>query len=324
MHNVVVRVLRSIGALSLCLLAAALSSATSAGVQQPEVRIAEMRVEPEQATVGDRIEVTVIVAHDDGVMIIGPGFDADYGGLEVVEIPPPESDGDTTTLREVLTAFAPGDVKVPPLPIEWTAADGASGTVQTPEQSLEVRSVLQPGDDTLRPLKPQLDLDTTAPSPLVPTSVVAMMAALLAFGYYLMRRAVDARPRPPEVVLPPLSPADAARRELDALSAGDPDPRGFYAGIALVVRRYLSAQFDFPAYAMTRTELQREMTRAGIDRWPARVTGNLLEQCDAVQFAGFVPPMERREADLTAAYEIIDITSQGAPAEGSEPAASPA
>jgi hypothetical protein len=315
-------VLRSVAASLLCLLA--LSPAIGARAQQAEVRVQEMRVEPQQATVGDRIEVTVIVAHDDGVTITGPGFDADYGGLEVVEIPPPENDGDSTTLREVLTAFAPGAVTVPPLPIQWTATDGASGTVQTPAQSLEVRSVLQAGDDTLRPLKPQLDLETEAPSPLVPTSVVVMMAVLLAFGYYLMRRAVDARPRRPEVLLPPLSPGDAARRELDALSAAGADPRPFYAAIAMVMRHYLSAQFDFPAYAMTRTELQREMARAGIDRWPARVTGNLLEQCDAVQFAGFVPPVERREADLTAAYEIIDITLMSVPGQEGEQATSPA
>jgi hypothetical protein len=75
---------------------------------------------------------------------------------------------------------------------------------------------------------------------------------------------------------------------------------------------------------MTRTELQREMSRAGIDRWPARVTANLLEQCDAVQFAGFVPPPERREADLTAAYEIVEITSADAEVEGvGEPVEAP-
>ena len=61
---------------------------------------------------------------------------------------------------------------------------------------------------------------------------------------------------------------------------------------------------------MTRSELERGAERAGIDRWPARVIGNLLEQCDAVEFAAFRPAAERRSADLTAAYEIIELTTQ--------------
>ena len=92
----------------------------------------------------------------------------------------------------------------------------------------------------------------------------------------------------------------------------------FYGALAFTLRHYLSEQFGFPAYAMTRRELQRHTSRAGIDRWPARLTANLLEQCDAVQFAGFRPAPERVEADLTAAYEIIELTSgdEAAPATG--------
>ena len=81
------------------------------------------------------------------------------------------------------------------------------------------------------------------------------------------------------------------------------------------MRRYLSERYGFPAYAMTRRELQRHMSRSGLDRWPARLTGNLLEQCDAVQFARFAPAPERQDADLTAAYEIIELTQEEGPNE---------
>jgi hypothetical protein len=55
--------------------------------------------------------------------------------------------------------------------------------------------------------------------------------------------------------------------------------------------------------------MERGMMRAGIDRFVSRVTANLLEQCDAVQFARFRPPPERIDADLTAAYEIVQMTA---------------
>jgi hypothetical protein len=67
---------------------------------------------------------------------------------------------------------------------------------------------------------------------------------------------------------------------------------------------------------MTRRELERGMTRAGVDRWPARLMANLLEQCDAVQFGGFAPAPARIDADLTAAYEVIQLTAPPPPLPG--------
>jgi hypothetical protein len=34
----------------------------------------------------------------------------------------------------------------------------------------------------------------------------------------------------------------------------------------------------------------------------------LLEQCDAVLYAGYRPALERADADLTAAYEIVEMS----------------
>jgi hypothetical protein len=176
--------------------------------------------------------------------------------------------------------------------------------------------VLVPGDTSLRPLKPQLDIHEPAPSPVVPALFVAAFAGLTAFGYVLHRRAAALRPAYRGVIdaLPPPSAEALARQQLQQLvddGLAERDVAEYYTRIASVVRGYLSARFAFPAYAMTRRELEREMRRSGIDRWPARVTANLLEQCDAVEFAQFRPAPARRAADLTAAYEILDLTSTG-------------
>jgi hypothetical protein len=289
---------------------------------QEAPRIVETTLAPETATVGDRLTLTIVVAHAPDVTVEGPGFEAGFGGLEIVDVPQPLVEGSgnehTTTLTYTLAAFSTGTVEIPPLAVTYSSPVG-DGTLRTAPQRVEVQSVLGPGDASLRPLKPQLDISEGAPSPLVPTLFVAMFAALTALGYALVRRAIDARPAVVAPLAPELSPYERARLDLDALAAdGAGDPNSYYAGVAATVRRYLSARFGFPAYAMTRRELERGMARAGIDRWPSRVTANLLEQCDAVQFAGFRPPPERVEADLTAAYEIIELTRppepQAAPA----------
>lgn len=277
--------------------------------------IAGVRVTPDTATVGDRLQLTIEVDHDDAFTVEGPGFGENFGKLELIEIADPRTEirdgARRTTLGYTLAAFVTGTVELPPLSVRWRGAAG-EGAISTPAQTITIESVLTPSDDELRPLKPQLDIADQAPSPIVPVLYVAIFAALTALGYVLVSRAISARPTTstiaPEIVR---TPAEAARASLDALASSDAAQRDlaqYYATIAATVRRYLSERYGFPAYAMTRTELQQHMTREELGRWPARLTANLLEQSDAVQFAGFAPAPERAEADLTAAYEIIELT----------------
>ncbi len=283
-------------------------------------------VEPFTAAVGQRLTLTIIVEHEPGMTIEGPALDADFGSAEAVARAEPErvaiDRGERTTLAYTLVAFEAGPATVAPLELVWRAADGSSGTVTAPAAPYAIESVVQPGDDALRPLKPQLDIPQPAPSPAVPAAFVAAMAGLTALGYWLLRRTILVRPAP--VPVGPVSPAGPAADEVARAALGEiaqqelaeRDPAAYYARIAATVRQYLSARFAFPAYAMTRREMERGMRRAGIDRWPARLTVNLLEQCDAVQFAMFRPATERRQQDLAAAYEIVRLTSPAFDAAG--------
>jgi hypothetical protein len=298
--------------------ACALFAARIAHAQTPADAVSDpiAKLTPAVATVGDRLTLTITIEHREGVALTPPGYGAGFGGIEVVDIAPPSverRDGGRarTTFTYTLAAFKTGDFTVPAQSIAFTTADGSTGNVTTTPRSVTINSVLDPGDTSLRPLKPQLDIDDAAPSPIAPVLFVAMLAVLTAAGYVLQARAVAIPPPPALEAAPPPAPSDErARAALDAAAPlAEADVRAYYACIAAAVRAYLGARFDFPAYAMTRTEMERGMAAAGIDRWPARLTANLLEQCDAVQFAGFVPAAERRAADLTAAHEIIDLTS---------------
>jgi hypothetical protein len=291
----------------------------------PPPAIVSVAADPSRATVGDRITLTIVVDHDDATTVEGAGFGADAGEFEIVAVAPPRTEPHNgvsrTTIAYTLTAFRTGDLTIPPQTIAYRGPDG-NGTMTTGPTTVQIVSVLAPGETDLRPLKPQIDLKEPAPSPVVPALFVAAMAALTAFGYFLVRRAVGIHPTAAVVPAPapePPSAREMARAALDAIAGADlasTDPAEYYAQIAATVRAYLSARFAFPAYAMTRSELERDAAGAHIERWPARLIANLLEQCDAVEFAAFRPAPERRAADLTAAYEIVELTADtgGAPA----------
>jgi hypothetical protein len=256
------------------------------------------------------------------VTIEGPRFGDNFGGFEIVEAPPPQRTTTATTVTYTLAAFETGEITLPPLEVRWRG-EGGAGTLTTEPSSVDVRSVLTAGDEALRPLKPQLSLSDGAPAAIVPVTFVVVFVVLTIFGYWLIWRAVASKPEEPPAVEAPLSAAERARLSLDelAVSRGELDVKEHYARLAEVVRGYLSERFGFPGYAMTRREMERGMGRAGIDRFVSRVTANLLEQCDAVQFAGFRPPPERVEADVIAAYEVVRMTEEAgdeAPPTGGE------
>jgi hypothetical protein len=303
-------------------LAASLLAVASVHAAAPP-SIVSTTADPARATVGDQITLTITVDHDAATTVEGAGFGADVGAFEIVAVAPPrvEARGDAsrTTIAYTLAAFRTGDLTIPPQTITYRGS-GGSGTLTTGAIAVTIVSVLSPGDTELRPLKAQIDLGDPAPSPVIPALFVAAFAALTAFGYVLVRRAVAVVPMParaaPVIAAAPPSAHEIARAALDAIASADlgaADAPEYYARIAATVRAYLTARFDFPAYAMTRRELERSAATSGIDRWPARVIANLLEQCDAVEFATFRPAPERRAADLTAAYEIIELTAQNGP-----------
>jgi hypothetical protein len=105
---------------------------------------------------------------------------------------------------------------------------------------------------------------------------------------------------PPGVAVPDLSYA-AALLESDPVTA--------YRTLSSAVRRHLGDQYGFPAIALTARELERRMEAEGVGRWEARLVGGLLENCDAVVYAGYRPASERRRADLTMAEEIVGAGS---------------
>jgi len=283
--------------------------------QQPDVSPPTVTLTPDTATVGDRITLTITVEHVGTLALTGPTFGADFGGLELLDASPPAttqlaSGRQRTTFVYTLAAFTTGAFTVPPLPVTWPG-----GSAATEPRTVTINSVLAPGDTSLRPLKPQAEIAQPAPSPVVPALVVAAFALLTAAGYVMYMRIVAIAPPAPAVtpVAPPSPPHIRARDALDALSASGlahADPAEYYARLAATVRAYLSERFAIAAFAMTRSEIAAGMTAASVDRWPARLAANLLEQCESVEFAGFRPVPDRRASDLAAAYEIIALTAE--------------
>jgi hypothetical protein len=292
--------------------------AAQASAADPE--IVDVQIDaPERVTVGDRVPVQIKVEADRGtnVALVQASLPPE---VEIATQPATTSrsmDGgrQEITIAFELAPFVTGEVMLPPMVLRYSMPGGASGQLETPASRILVASVLsQQGELAPRDLKPQAEIAAGGPGWVGPAVAAAGLALIVTLALIVWRqRVLRSRPVPAATVLEQseLGPEDKARAALDqagAHFAEDGDYVAYYAAIATTTRRYLSERHGFPAFALTTRELQAAMRREGIDRWQLRVAGGLLQQCDSVVYAHYRPAGERADADLTAAYEIVEMS----------------
>lgn len=309
----------------------AAAAALPATVLSQEPVLVDAHLSPTRATVGDRLTLSVTIEHERDTAIEPPGAEAAFAPLELVEATPPEMRSlghgrAETRLTFILTAFQTGDLTVPPLAIQYRDGGGDVGSLVTPALALVVDSVIPSGQapEEIRDLKPQAVLAGGGVPAWVWATLVTAGCLIVTLATYLLMRYALREPVPEPSDPPrPQPPDEIARAELDRLAGLDPQGpdqlRECYRRLAACLRRYLSDRFGFPAFAMTTQELERRMRELGVETWPARLISGLLQECDAVQFAQYVPAPERARADLITAHEIVELTRpKGAPTEGVE------
>lgn len=309
-----------VSSLLLALVAGSFFAFSVAAQEPPEPVVLDMRIDSaDRVTVGDHVTYTITLEADErlevslvrsslpaSVELIGtPQTSAEPLGEGLVEL----------TMTFTLAPFVTGDVALPPLAVGYGSDEFAGGQVETPASRFRVDSVLPEGEPLQpRDLKPQAQIGTAGPAWIVPALAGAAGALVLVLALLYWRvRATRRRARQlplPEVAIAD-GPEDRARAVLDEAGANfgaDRDYVSYYRAIGVTVRSYLTERYGFPAFALTTRELEQEMLRRGLDRWQVRVASGLLEQCDAVVYASYRPAAERADADLTAAYEIVEMS----------------
>ena len=300
-------------------LAFALTPHGSASAADPVVTSFELAA-PERLTVGGRVRFLIRVEADqDTTLSLAPGGlpsvlsltgalqtaarEANAGRVEI-------------TLQFEAAPFAVGELELPPIRLRYRSADGVTGEIVTPASRLIVESVL-PDTDVLAPrdLKAQAAIGDAATPLLQLLGLALALLIVAALIVWRLRRMWSREIVEPEAEPAALSPEDQARHVLDVSTTqlGRDDYVAYYTTLAAAVRNYLTDRFGFPAFALTTTELEERMVRQGMDRWQARLVSGLLNQCDAVVYASYRPARERADADLTAAYEIVEMSRQAEP-----------
>ena len=289
---------------------------TLASAQSPvEMGVA---VDRDVVTVGDRIRVTVTLTLPADAQVTLQELETQFGDLELLLVGLPQDTVLPDGRREVnavyeVAAFRVGTPELPSLSLTARLPDGSTTTVSTRPLPINVESVIPAGESPteVRDLKPQVSFAVASG---INTRTVALIVAAVAFALALLllilRRLLRRKPAILSLPVPPPSPEAAARAELDRIASLGLVEKGelkqLHILLAACIRRYLTARYHFPAFAMTTTELRRRMEACGVGRWQARLVAGLLTESDAVNFAQYVPARARCEQNLEMAYQIVD------------------
>ncbi len=219
------------------------------------------------------------------------------------------------TRRYQAWVFGRDSVAIPALSFKVWPEDGGTPLVATSEAlRLKVKSALPPGDPGVAELPGDL-----MPEPFAwrrwMCGGAGALALIALLGWYGRRRALhrqrmDAAPRSPDPVNPPLPPHHEALERLRRLQGQPPrsleEVQAYYIEASALVRDYLELRFAMRLHQMTSEELLAFTHIARVLEPPlSDLFAQFLTQCDFVKFARRNPPGPEQQQLLHDAESFV-------------------
>ena len=274
----------------------------------PDIEIIS-KVSPLDISIGDTFYLEVLIRHSNAFAI-----NTNLAMIPEIELVGNPIEGfdrlsDNSGITSVIYELQVFDFDLPQqLEVEvlWVTEDGQTGMVSDFVDSPTVIRLVTDGSTTVRDLKPQHitagDYDSIF-SYRTFLSIVLILLFLLFLTFYFRRnKSVEILENTSE---------DTARSQLTELHSLElhevADLQKFYSGLSRIIRLYLLNRFSLDALIYTSSELNELMIENGIERWQARLVGELLKRCDLAIYAHIYPDPDSANSDLTLAYEIVEF-----------------
>jgi hypothetical protein len=294
------------------LLIIALLAAGPAAAQVDDSIDTSLTVMSGEHTVGDPIQLQLVVNHPANSHVIIPDLESEWGNFIVHSQSPPESivneDGSKTTTQMIdVRLFAPGDFSTLPLSITVAGADGQLSEVDIDPISVSISSVLVDGDEALRDIKPQADLPYLLILPWLIAAAVLVVIALVVVWLIRRRKASlvesGTDPRlPHEVALDRL----ARLEKLDLPNEGR--FKEHYTLVSDCIRIYVERAFHITVMERTTAEIQRSIKQTAISPTVVHQFISLLDESDLVKFSKFTPDVSDARQALLNGRSIVEET----------------
>jgi hypothetical protein len=263
--------------------------------------------------IGEPIDLLLTFEVPDGAVVTMPELPADWPPFTIRKMGEVEvsNSGGKTSYRQHLTVslWRPGEYQTPETSVEYQLPNSPDRQQIIVEPAFfVVKTVLNPDDLNLRPLKPPVAVFYI--SPLAVTVLLVGLAVIAYFAWSNRRK----------IAFVNLSDSQAgglhvsARMALDEfkrLDSANLAPPKVIALVSDTLRHYVQVRFGLRAEDMTTAELVENL----LDRWDLsekrqHELTNLLEQADLVKFARMQPPSKSAEKLLNVAQRWVVAVEQ--------------
>jgi len=270
------------------------------------------------ATIGDRITLHIGLHYPAGTRFNLPTIDRQLGKFEVVDQrlrePVKKHQMYSQDWQIVLTIFDTGRVEIPALTLQARKATDTTAilTFQTIPQTINVYSVLAPGNTEIKDIKPPFPLSRRVPWGAV--LFILLIAGICGGGYWYYKRWRQRN-------LPPLidetyleAPHTVALQKLDALKTLDRSTseaiRQQCFKISEILREYLERRYFIRALELSTAEILAAFQVVDIIPAAAQAFGQEFMELDLIKFANQPPAVSRLSELIERAYFCIDLTKR--------------
>ncbi|MEA1950535.1 MAG: hypothetical protein U9N87_04075 [Planctomycetota bacterium] len=270
--------------------------------------------DPPRMALSDEATLTLSIEYEEGVSVKFPPFGKKIGGFMIrgVKQPLPKTLEGRHLIEEtfVLEPTETGRLVIWPINVTYTDSrpdgDGKQHSLRTEELSVNVTSVVEPGQASLDKLRPVAD-PMALPFPFrwaLWTGVAAALLAAAVIGFTWWRRKAIERAK-----IRILTPAELAAMALDKLREShlaENDAKLYYVELTGIVRLYIERTTGIRAPEQTTEEFLREIAaRETFDRERSVRFRNFLEAADLVKFAAHRPRHEDVEESFARAENFV-------------------
>jgi len=278
-----------------------------------------LKVDHDQITIADRIQLTLEAEVDEGYQVEMPKFGEkleQFGIVDFREPPPVLADEGRVlhTRTYTLEPFLSGDYTIPPMKVQfWKEDEEERHDAETEAVTIKVASLLpeEVAELQIKEIVPPVEIPRQVRYGLYGL-VLGVLAVLLAAGYLLWRRRGKA-----EAEVMAIPPHEIAFRALEALLADDLIAKGqfkdFYNRVSDILRRFLEGRFGLHAPEQTTEEFLADIrTRNVLSEPHKKLLREFLQHCDLVKFAEQQPTNDEIQRTFDLCKQFV-LDTGGAP-----------
>lgn len=279
---------------------------------------AEASFDKEAITIGEKVKYTITIDAPQGAKIDFPVIDptltsTGFAIRDFGEEKPVKAKRNRIKIKKwyLLDTYIVGSYNVPAIVINYTLPDGTTGSAQTKDIFLEVKSVIKEGEKTedIRDIKGPAVIKVNYKKIILWSIIILIFLAIsiTAPFIYMKYKRIKLESMP---LIPPHIIALKELEKIKAMKLDTPELiKAYHIAISGVVRHYIENRFSIHAPERTTEEFLSELTQTNVLSQTFKgLLRDFLKQCDMVKFAKYGPSQEEIENVYNTAKKFIEET----------------